>query len=48
MKQRESISIDSEVSKEIREHASKERRSFSGMVEVALVSFLKGKKNEGE
>lgn len=39
-KQRESISIDSTVSDQIREEAVKQRRSFSGMIEVILYDHL--------
>ena len=42
--QRLSISIDSEVSDKVRVEAEKNRRSFSGMIEVILADYLKVKK----
>jgi len=42
--QRLSISIDSEVLSQVKDEATKDRRTLSGMIEVILADYLKVKK----
>lgn len=39
-KDRESITIDSDVNKGIKEEATKQRRSFSGMIEFICSEYI--------
>ena len=45
-KDRESLTIDSEINAEIKKEATKQRRSFSGMIEFICSEYLMALKKQ--